>query len=548
MKSIFFLTLILLLIALPFAAADSLSSLLAHYNNAKKDFEKSKTDLSDCQKVDADCSDLDYETLDNAVSYAKASINLMLSYISYADDTAATATAQASLEKARDNLQYVKSKEDFKAIISSIKTSWTSVGDTVKQKPVEDLKDEVDALVEKGKLIDAKLDCGIGELSSKNSDLDASYKEFAAQITEAEKQIKEADSSFSHKAHAATVLESVQSAQESLKNSQASLTTALDALTAAGGSLCSEVTVTTKTTAETNKTNTTDKTTETTKTTTQKSLSSLLEEYSLSEYYNNADDAISSLKDYIHKKQNDGYDTSKAEDVLAKAEQYMTDGENLVKNSAGKGAFSKFLNAEQTAGLGLNVDYYKLSASASAVNADYNAFVSCMEKAGYATQRQNCYDEYGISSGTADDIESCLDSASTSSDEADCYLDAKDEAQVQISSTETDLQTRMTAVDDDMNTLEDDITALYNALSASGESTSSSDYRTIDHEIDALLSDARSQHDDYDQTIADINKLIDDGKLDTADRDLTDLEDEVSNYIDDTQNQIDDIQNEIDSL
>lgn len=551
-KQLFFISMFLffLLLITPFAAAESMSSLANKYDNAKKQFEKSKTDFQDCQKVDDDCTDLNDETLDNAVAYAKAGINIMLSYISYADNPSATAAAQASLEKARDDLQYVKSKEDFKTIAASVKTTWKSIADIVKQKPVEDLKDEVDALVEKGKLIDAKLDCGIGQLSSSNSDLDASYKEFAAQIAEAKKQIKEADDALSHKAHAATVLESVQSAQESLKNSQASLNTALNALSAAGGSLCSEVTVATETTKteEINQTETTNKTTTET-TTTQKSLSALIEEYSLSDYYYNAKDAISTLKDYISNKQDDGYDTSKAENVLAEAEQYVTDGESLVKNNAGKGAFSKFLNAEQAAVRGLNAEYYKVSATASSANADYKAFVSCMEKAGYATQRQTCYDTYGISSGTADDIESCLDSASTSSDKVACYVDAKDEVQIQISSTETDLQTRITAVDDDMNTLEDDVTALYNKLSASGESTSSTDYRTIDHEIDALVSDVQSQHDDYDKnTIPDINTLIDDGKLDTADRDLSDLEDEVSNFIDDTQNQIDDIQNEIDSL
>lgn len=539
----------------PFTLADSLSSQLAHYDNAQKKFEKSKTDFQECQKYDDDCSDIEEEILYNAVSYATESIHIMLTYIGYASNPTQTAAAQSSLQKALDDLTYVKTKEDFQAIVLTVKTSWTSITEAVKQKPVEDLKEEVDSLIEKGKLIDAKIDCGIDELSSSTSALDASYKEFSAQIAEAEKQISEADNSLAHNAQASTVLASVMSAQEALKKSQSSLTTALDALSAAGGSLCSEITVSTttetETTAETDSEVDTEAETQDVEPVAQipaKTVAQLVKEYDLSDYYYNADEAISSLKDYIDEKQEDNYDTSKAEDVLSQAQEYFNAGVDLIKNNAGKGALSKFLNAQQTAVRGLNSEYYKVGTSSSSLSQNYNDFVDCMQQAGYATQRDGCYEDYGISSGTAEDIESCLGEASSDSEEEECYVDAEDEADYQESSSASELLDRITALEDDLGALEDDVTALYDELSDSQESSSSDTYRDIDHDIDALLSDVQSQRNDYDATIDDINDLIDDENTDNADDDLTDLEDEVESYIEDIQNEIDDLQDEINSL
>ena len=240
LKRYFALFFICLLFALPFAAAENVTSLLNTYDNAKKHFDKVKEELVDCQATGDDCEDIQEDVLDAAIDTAKEGITLMLAYLEY---SGSDGSAVADLEKALDDLGYVHDKDDFEAVVASAKTTWTSVSISVKQKTIEDLFAEVDELVDKGELIDAKLSCGVEELSASDTTLDTAVASFSAAIALADQRIDAAEELLSKGEDLDSVLATIKDAQASLKESQTSLSTAHNALTAAGGSLCSEVTI-----------------------------------------------------------------------------------------------------------------------------------------------------------------------------------------------------------------------------------------------------------------------------------------------------------------
>ncbi|MBI5002876.1 hypothetical protein HZC31_05795 [Candidatus Woesearchaeota archaeon] len=548
------IALLLALLVMPFAAADSVSSLLSSYEKSQEKFLDLKDELKECQLLDDGCEDIEDELLDAALPYAKDTINLMLAYVYYVND-ATNADAQEELEQALDDLQYADSKEEYDDVLAAVKTAWKSIADDLKQKTVEDLFAAVDALVDKGEIIDAKLACGIGELSTSSTALDDAYTTFSADIAKADEQIDAAEDLLNSGGDLTDVVATIKSAQEALKSSQTSLTTARDALTAKGGTLCAEVVI------EDDDADEDDDAEETEdeeveeepeeEVEEEQDLDTLLNDYDLDSYYEDAQDAIETLVEYIEEQQGDDYDTSKAEVVLAQAEAYLEDAEELVLTKKGVGAISKLLNAQQTAQRGLNSEYYKAgsgSSSGGSATADYQAFVDCMESASYSYQRTACYDDYGIDGDTQTEIADCLAAANAEDERLDCYSEAEEEAALQEGDDEEALRDRLETLEDDLDDLEDDVTALYNELSQSGESSTSDDYKDVDSAIDDLLDEVQEANQGYADDMDDIDTKIDLGDESEADDLLDDLEDEVADYIEDMEAEIADIQDDIDAL
>ncbi len=545
MKKLIIALIVGLLCITPFVAAESLASMMNSYGKAKAHYNSITQELEDCKAADDDCSDIEEDILNPAIRYASTGINIMLMYIEYAG----VETGKAELKSALDDFQYVQSKEDFDAIIEKVKTAWASVEGNVKGKAVGDSKNKTKDLVEKGKLIDKKLKCGIDSLTASSSELDEAYESFSADIKEANEKIIEAEELLDAN-NVASAMVAITEAQQSLTNSKTALATATNALTEKGGSLCAEVVIEEEVeqaeeeTTEESEEETIEESEEETK-----DINELIDKYNLESYYDDAEEAIEDLIDYIEEKQNQGYDTSKADTVLAEAEAYMSNAENLILNSGGSGALSKLLNAKQTAERGLNSEYYKkLSSTTTSGSSDYQAFIECMEDASYAYQKDNCYEDYSVSTSTQEDINDCLDTAVTESQRMDCYAEAEDEAQEDVVGDEEELNDRIDALNSKLDDIEDAVTDLYDELSASGESSSSDDYRDIDAMIDSLLSDVQSSIEDYNQNINDIQADIDNENYDDADDALDAVEEEVDEFVDDTENEIEDIQDEINAL
>ncbi|MFA6888164.1 MAG: hypothetical protein WC254_01585 [Candidatus Woesearchaeota archaeon] len=543
MKKIIVTLLICLLCIAPFTAAESLSSMINTYDNAKQEFNDLKTEYQDCQKTGNDCSDIEEDMIGPAIDYATAGINIMIMYLEYAG----IENGKTDLQTAINELKYAETKEEFDAAITKAKTAWESVADEVKQKTIVDLKSEIADLVEKGKLIDAKLKCGIDNLPSSTSELNNAYNIFSTNIDEADSKITQAENLISANNFASALI-AIKEAQQALQDSRTSLGTATNALSLNGGELCAEVIIEETTEEEINEEEPEEE--ETTPPVETADLEELLSDYDLDSYYNDAQDAMDNLVDYISGKEDDGYDTSEAETVLAEAQDYMDSAEDLILNSAGIGAISKLLNAQQTAERGLNSAYYTISSSSTSTSssADYTAFTECMESAGYAYQKEACYEDYSISSDTMEEIDTCLDSASSEGQRMDCYESANEEAETQIVADEEELNDRIDAVEEQLHTIEDDVTDLYDELSATGEDSSNDDYRDVDTLIDSLLSDVQSSKEDYAQTIEDIEQDIEDEQYDDADDALDSLEDDVDEFVDDITNEIEDIQQEISAL
>ncbi len=553
------IALLLVLLVLPFAAADSASSLLFSYEKSQVKFLDLKEEFEECQLLDDDCDDIENELLDTALPYVEDAITLMLAYVYYVNDADNT-DAQAELEQARDDLQYADSKEEYDDVLAAVTTAWKSVADDIKQKTVEDLFAQVDALVDKGKIIDAKLECGIGELGSSTDALDDAYASFAADIAEADEQIDAAEDLLDKVGDLSEVVSTIKSAQEALKSSQTSLTEARDALTAKGGSLCTEVVIEEDEDDDADEDDDVDKTedeeeveeeVEEEEVEEEADLDELLNEYGLDSYYEDAQDAIETLVEYIEEQQEDNYDTSEADVVLAQAEGYLEDAEELVLEKSGIGAISKLLNAQQTAARGLNSEYYSAgggSSSSGTGSEDYEAFVDCMEGASYSYQRDACYEDYGIDGDTQTEIADCLAAANAEAERLDCYSEAEEEAVAQEGNDEEALRDRLSTLEDDLDDLEDDVTALYNELSQSGESSTSDDYETVDTAIDDLLDEVQEANQGYFDDMDDIETKIDLDDESEADDLLDDLEDEVADYIEDMEAEIADIQQDIDAL
>ncbi len=541
--------LLLVLLVMPFAAADSVSSLLSSYEKSQEKFLDLKTEFEDCEAVDDDCGDIEEELLDAAISYAENGIKIMLAYISYLGDDS-SADAQADLEQALDDLQYADSKEEYDAALDSAKTAWKSVADAIKKKTVEDLFAEVDALVDKGEIIDAKLECGIRELTTSSTELDAAYTSFSADIAKADELIDVAEDLLSKGSDLTEVVATIKSAQDALKSSQTSLTEARDALTAKGGTLCAEVVIE-EDADEEDDTEEEEAEEVEAEEVEEQDLDELLSDYDLDTYYDDAQDAIETLTEYIEEQQDDNYDTSEAEVVLAQAEQYLEDAEKLVLESGGTGAISRLLNAQQIATRGLNSEYYRAgtgTSSSGSATADYDAFVDCMEGSSYSYQRDACYGDYGIEGGTQTEIEDCLAAANAETERLECYTEAENEAELQEGDDEEALRDRLSALEDALDDLEDDVTALYNELSQSGESSTSNDYQTVDTAIDNLLDDVQEANQGYFDDMDDIETKVDLGDESEADDLLDDLEDEVADYIEDMEGEIADLQQDIDAL
>lgn len=551
-----FIALFFVLFVLPFAAADSTSSLLSSYEKSQAKFLDLKEELEECQLLDDDCDDIEDGVLDAALSYAEDTISLMLAYVYYVNDSK-NADAQAELEQALDDLQYADTKDEYDDVLAAVTTAWKSVADDIKKKTVENLFAHVDALVDKGEIIDAKLECGIDELGSSTDALDDAYASFAADIAQADEQIDAAEDLLNEGSDLSAVVSTIKSAQESLKSSQISLTEARDALTAKGGTLCAEVIIedddddTNEIEDEKVEDEVGGDVEEEDTEEEEANLDELLNEYGLNSYYEDAQDAIETLVEYIEEQQNDDYDTSEADVVLSQAEGYLEDAEELVLEEGGKGAISKLLNAQQTAERGLNSEYYSAgggSSSSGTGSEDYEAFVDCMESASYSYQRDVCYEDYGIDGDTQTEIADCLAAANTEDERVDCYAEAEEEAAVQEGDDEEALRDRLNTLEDDLDDLEDNVTALYDALADSGESSTSDDYETVDTAIDDLLDEVQEANQGYLDDMDDIDTKIDLGDESEADELLDDLEDEVADYIEDMEAEITDLQDDIDAL
>ncbi len=546
---------------MPFAAADSVSSLFSSYEDSQEEFLALKEELKECQLLDDGCEDIEDELLDAALPYAEDAINLMLAYVYYVND-AAHVDAQEELEQALDDLQYADSKEEYDDVLAAVKTAWKSIADDLKQKTLEDLFAAVDALVDKGEIIDAKLECGIGELTTSSTALDDAYASFSADIAKADEQIDAAEDLLNADGDLSDVVATIKSAQDALKSSQTSLTEARDALTAKGGTLCAEVVIEDdEDDADEEDDEDVDEAEddeeeaeveeETEEVEEEQDLDELLSDYDLDTYYEDAQDAIETLVEYIEEQQNDDYDTSEAEVVLGQAEAYLEDAEELVLTKSGVGAISKLLNAQQTAQRGLNSEYYSAgggSSSSGTGSDDYEAFVDCMEGSSYSYQRDACYEDYGIDGDTQTEIDDCLAAANAEDERLDCYSEAEEEAALQEGDDEEALRDRLSTLEDDLDDLEDDVTALYNELSQSGESSTSDDYETVDTAIDDLLDEVQEANQGYADDMDDIDTKIDLGDESEADELLDDLEDEVADYIEDMEAEIADIQQDIDAL
>lgn len=543
MKKLIIALIISILCIEQFVAAESLASLMNSYGKAKAEFNDIKKELEDCRLADEDCTDIEEDILNPAVEYARTGITIMLAYMEYAE----VETGKADLEQALDDLQYVQSKEDFDAVREKVKALWTSIEGSVKGKAVRDTKDEVKELVEKGKLIDKKLKCGIDDLSSSSSELDAAYETFSAEIEEAQAKVTQVENLVKAN-NLASAMIALKEAQTALTDSKTALTTATNALSEKGGSLCAEVVIEQEEEVEEETEEEESEEVEEEIEEEAKDIEELIDEYGLEEYYDAASDAISDLIEYIEEKQEQGYDTSKADDVLAQAEDYFADAEDLILNSKGSGAISKLLNAQQTAERGLNSEYYKISTSATASSSDYQAFIACMEDASYTYQKEACYDEYSISDDTKESINDCLDAAANEGQRMDCYAEADEEAEQQIVADEEELNERIDVLEEQLDDIEGNVTDLYDSLADSGEESDTDDYLDIDTMIDSLLSDVQSSIEGYEQDIGDIESLIDDEDYDEADEQLDALEEEIEEFVDDTENEIEDIQDEINAL
>ncbi len=568
-KRFYALFLICVLFILPFAAAENVTSLLNTYDNAKKHFDKAKEELVDCQATGDECEDIEEDVLDAAIDTAEEGIALMLAYLEYSGIDGASVT---DLEKALDDLDYVQDKDDFEKVVASAKTVWASVSVSIKQKTIEDLYAAVEELVDKGELIDAKLSCGVEELDASDVTLTSAVASFSAAIATADQRIDAAEDLLSKGDDLDSVLATIKDAQASLKESQRSLSTAHTALTAAGGSLCSEVTIVEDDDDDDDDENgdDTDEEDEAEQEAEQEDteeaeaaeddeeeteeqeqdLDELLDDYGLSDYYDDAEDAIENLEEYISEKEDDGYDATDAEEVLEQAKEYLAQGEDLVLESSGNGALSRFFNAKQTAERGMNSEYYDYNPGSSSASgsADYVAFVDCMEGASYSYQRTICYDDYGIADGTQSDINECLSAASSESDRITCYSEADEEAEEQEGDDEEALQDRIDAVQDSLEALEEEVTDLYDALAATDEDSSSDDYEALDSDIDDLLDTVQGDIQGYEDDLDDAQDEIDLGDEDEADELLDALEDEVEEYIEDIEEQIAEIQEDIDAL
>jgi hypothetical protein len=540
MKKIIIALIVCMICITPFVAAESLASLMHSYGKAKAAFSNMKQELEDCRDADDDCSDIEEDILNPAVKYASNGIKIMLVYMEYAG----AETGKAELKQALDDLQYVQSKEDFDAVIDSVKTAWTSIEGNIKGKAVSEMKEQVKDLVGKGKLIDQKLKCGIDDITTSSAELDAAYDTFSAEIEEADAKVTQAEN-LMEADNLASAMIAIKEAQKALTDSETALTTATNVLKAKGGSLCTEVIVEEEQTEpeETEEEEIEEEVEEV------KDIDDLIDDYGLEDYYNEATDAIDELVEYIEEKQDQGYDTSDADEVLAQAEDYLANAEDLILNSEGSGALSKLLNAQQTAERGLNSEYYSLSSSSSTEgSSSYQAFISCMESAGYSYQKDACYEDYSISDDTKESISDCLDEAANEGERMDCYAEADEEAEEQIVGDEEELNDRIDAVEQQLEDIEDAVTDLYDALADSGEESYSDDYKDIDAMIDSLLRDVQSSKEGYEQDIEDIQQDIEDEDYDNADDVLDTVEDEVDEFEDDTNNEIEDIQDEINAL
>lgn len=562
LKNLILASLLFVLLFAQFAEAESLASLLSKYKKAQKEYQKIREELTECRALDEECDDIEdieEELLDAATYYARFGIEIMLLYIEsrVSDDSDELDDEKTALEEALDELKYAKTKEDFDEVITKAKTAWTSAAPYIKQKTIKDLKEIVAGLVEKGRLIDAKLNCGITALETNETDtanLEDVYTSFSADINAAEAHIKKAEEVLASNGELNTALEYIKTSQLYLNNSQTALATAITSLEEQGGSLCTEVTLVEEEEAEEFEAE--EEESEETETVTveepeeeeeERDFDSLVDEYGLEDYYDEAKEAIDDLVDYIEEKQDAGYDTSKADAILAQAEDYMEEATSLILEQEGKGALSRLFNVATTAQKGMNSEYYTKTSTSSS-SSDYAAFVSCMEAASYTYKREECYDDYGISEGTQEDIETCLDVATTTNEKEECYAEAENEAEKEIDADAEELQERINILEDDLDDLEGNVTDLYDTLSDSGESSSSSSYISIDDDIDNLLDDVQETNEGYEQDLEDVQTLIDNERYDDADEDLDSLEEEIENYIEDMEEEIADIEQDINVL
>lgn len=533
--------------------AKTVASLLSDYNKAKADYQKVRKELDECRLLDEDCEDFEEDLLDPAVEYAEAGIKLMLAYIRYIDN-AELADEQATLEQALDDLKDIETKEDFDEVRASVSDAWLSAAPSIKLAATTALIHDVASLVDTGKLIEAKLDCAVDKVPAKTTTLVSTSAAFAARIAEAEKHLKAAEALVSSQGAAEDIVEYLKNSQESLKDSQAALSKGLDALKSAGGILCEEVTTVeeseeTEETEEGVEEEALEEAEEEEEVSEEEEVDfdNLLEEAGLESYYSEAREAIENLVDYIEEQQDEGYDTTKADAVLAQAEAYLKQAEDTITKGSGS-AISALFNAKNAAERGLWTNYYtKKSDSWSSTSADYDAFVVCMDSAGYAAQRNTCYTNYGISSGTQGDIESCLDTVSAGN-EASCYEAAKDEAQEQINSEEEELSARVNEVEDDLAALEDDVEQLFNDLTDTNVDTGDADYQTVYNAIADLLNDVQDQHQQYTEDMDAVEVQIQNEDYNDADDALDALETEVEEFVNDIEDQIRDIKNDIAAL
>ncbi len=551
MKKMFILLMLVLLFTMAFIEAKTVASLLSEYNKAKADYQIVRKELNECRLLDEDCEDIEEDILDPAIEFANAGIKLMLAYIDYIDDVE-LADEQATLEQALDDLKYVKTKEDFDEVRAAVSSAWLSASPSIKLATTEALLHDVASLVDTGKLIEAKLDCRVGKLPARTTALVSASSSFAARIAEAEKHLKAAEALFASQGSAEEILQALESSQESLKDSQVALSTGLEALESAGwegGELCEEVTAVEEE-EETEKTKEAEKEVveeEPEEEVEELDFNELLGESGLESYYSEAEEAIENLIDYIEEKQEEGYDTTKADTVLAQAEAYLQQAKDTIIKGSGS-AISALFNAKNAAERGLWKDYYtEKSDSWSSAAADYDAFVTCMESAEYAAQRTTCYTTYGISSGTQEEIESCLDTA-TAGNEAQCYEFAEDEAQKQTSSEKEELSARVDAVEDDLAALEDDVEKLFNDLADSGVDTGDADYQSVYNAIKSLLDDVQDQHKQYAGDMDAIGDQLQDKDYNDAEDALEQLETEVKEFVNDIEDQIRNIENDITAL
>ncbi|PIN80451.1 hypothetical protein COV16_00890 [Candidatus Woesearchaeota archaeon CG10_big_fil_rev_8_21_14_0_10_34_8] len=556
-KQLLVLTLIMLLL-LPFAAADSFASLLGDYNKAKAEYSDIRDQLDECRLLDEDCEDFEDDILGPAIDYAKAGINLMIAYIDYVDNSDLD-DAETNLEQALDNLKYADTKEEFDDALDLAKTAWIDASVVIRMDTIGALYEEVDGLVDTGEILKAKLKCGIGELDSSTNDLDNAYENFAKLIGESDDNMDEAEALLN--ADSLTeAFEYIKKSQNSLKESQAELETALSALESSGGKLCDEVVIEDDDEedeaddedeeADDDEDEETDDDSEDDE---EKDFDTMLEDVGVESQYNDAKEAVEDLVDYIEKKQDDGYSTTKADSILAEAENYLETAEDKIMD--GKSGISYLLNAKETAKRGMNSEYYvKKSTTNDSSNAtdDFEAFVTCMENAGYKYQRESCYDDYGIESDTQVEIEDCLYEGT---DDYTCYDYAEDEAEKQEDEEAQDLQDRVDELRNNLDDIESEVEDLldnfYQAADDAGLEEGDNEYDDLEDDIKQLLDDVQSQNSDYDDDLDNVEELIDDENYDDADSDLDDLNDEINGnnqYIDDIKDKIADFEDDVNAL